>query len=71
MTVETLDGRTLRAQVDEPKGDPGNTLSRPEIESKAMGLAAFSAAASEDEMRSAIQRVWTIADAPRAPRFFM
>jgi 2-methylcitrate dehydratase PrpD len=69
VTVETTDGRTLSAQVDEPKGDPGNTLSRRELEDKALALAAFSAAASPDEMRAAIQRVWTLADAPRTPRF--
>ena len=45
VTVETTDGRTLRAQVDEPKGDPGNTLSRRELEDKALGLAAFASAA--------------------------
>jgi len=33
--VTTTDGRTLAARVDEPKGDPGNTLSRPELEDKA------------------------------------
>ena len=36
---ETIDGRTLSARVDEPKGDPGNTLSRAEIEDKALRLA--------------------------------
>src|SRR5262249_32530811 len=28
VTVSTHDGRTLEGRVDEPKGDPGNTLSR-------------------------------------------
>ncbi|KWT74767.1 MmgE/PrpD family protein [Variovorax sp. WDL1] len=36
--VTTHDGRTLRARVDEPKGDPGNTLSRQELEYKARQL---------------------------------
>jgi 2-methylcitrate dehydratase PrpD len=31
--------------VDEPKGDPGNTLSREEITAKALRLAAFSGGA--------------------------
>jgi 2-methylcitrate dehydratase PrpD len=70
VTVETIDGRTLRAQVDEPKGDPGNTLSRRELEDKALALAAFSSAASAEEMGDAFQQVWTLAEAPRAPRFF-
>ena len=30
VTVTTHDGRTLHGRVDEPKGDPGNTLSRDE-----------------------------------------
>jgi 2-methylcitrate dehydratase PrpD len=70
VTVETTDGRTLHLQVDEPKGDPGNTLSRPELEDKALGLAAFSAAASPSEMSAAFERVWKLAAAPRAPYFF-
>ena len=70
VTVETIDGRTLRAQVDEPKGDPGNTLSRRELEDKALGLAAFASAASTEEMRAAFQQVWTLAEAPRTPHFF-
>src|SRR3546814_9675637 len=32
VTVHTFDGRALSGRVDEPKGDPGNTLSRPELE---------------------------------------
>jgi len=62
VTVETQDGRALRGRVDEPKGDPGNTLSRPELEAKAKRLAAFSGAAGDDEMQSLIDRVWGIAE---------
>ncbi len=58
-------GRTLSARVDEPKGDPGNTLTRAEIEAKAVRLAEFSGAATPDEMRGAIERIYAIADAPR------
>ncbi len=50
--VETTDGRTLRGRVEEPKGDPGNTLSRAELVEKAMRLAHFSGAASAAEMRA-------------------
>jgi len=35
--VLTICGRTLNARVDEPKGDPGNTLCRAELEDKALG----------------------------------
>ena len=67
--VQTADGRTLEAQVDEPKGDPGNTLSRAELEDKALRLAQYHGGASDDEMRAVIARVWALADAPRIDRF--
>ncbi len=60
VTVTTLDGRTLSGRVDEPKGDPGNTLSRDEIEQKALRLAAFSHAATPAEVRSACDAIWQI-----------
>ena len=63
VVVETTDGRALAARVDEPKGDPGNTLTRPELEDKALRLAAYRGAASEGEMRRVIERVWALADA--------
>ena len=58
--VHLLDGRTLDGRVDEPKGDPGNTLSRTEITDKAMRLAAFSGGASPTEMRNALDLLWNI-----------
>ena len=63
--VQTTDGRTLEARVDEPKGDPGNTLDRTELEQKALRLAEFSGAATTGEMRAAFARIWNIADADR------
>jgi 2-methylcitrate dehydratase PrpD len=66
--VTTRDGRQLAARVDEPKGDPGNTLSRAELEDKAIRLAAYGGGASEDEMRGTARRVWAIADAPTVTR---
>ena len=65
VTVETVDGRVLEARVDEPRGDPGNTLSRAEIEAKALDLASFGAAADEAETRAALGRLWAIADQDR------
>lgn len=70
VTVETKDGRRLHARVDEPKGDPGNTLSRLEIEAKALALAEFAGSASPTEMRSAFDRIWRIETAPLTPHFF-
>lgn len=63
--VKTTDGRELHGRVDEPKGDPGNTLTRDEIEAKAHRLARYSGGASEAQMQAALRRLWRIADAPR------
>lgn len=58
--VYMRDGRVYEGRVDEPKGDPGNTLSRIEITDKAMRLAAYSSGASPSEMAAAIDRLWNI-----------
>jgi 2-methylcitrate dehydratase PrpD len=65
VTVHTTDGRVLHGRVDEPKGDPGNTLSREEITAKALRLAAFSGGATEVEMQTAVVALWGVADWPR------
>jgi 2-methylcitrate dehydratase PrpD len=69
VAVTTRDGHEYHARVDEPKGDPGNTLSRDELEDKAIRLAAYGGAADKREMRAIAQRVWTIADAPAIGQF--
>ena len=61
--VATDDGRTFSARVDEPKGDPGNTLTREEIADKAQRLAAYGHAATPDEVRALRDRVFAIAGA--------
>jgi 2-methylcitrate dehydratase PrpD len=66
--VRTVDGRTLSARVDVPKGDPGNALSRQEIEEKAVRLGQFRGAATEAELRAALARLWKIAEEPRVGR---
>lgn len=65
--VETADGRQLAARVDEPRGDPGNTLSREQIEDKALRLAAYRGGANREEMKRVIDLVWRLAEAPRIP----
>ena len=60
--VVTVDGRTLTAAVDDPKGDPGNTLSRAELEDKFRRLVAFSGARSGAEAGVLIDRVWRLRD---------
>ena len=64
VSVHTTDGRVLQGRVDEPKGDPGNTLSREEITAKALRLAAFSGGATAAEMQVAIDALWQIASLP-------
>jgi 2-methylcitrate dehydratase PrpD len=58
--VHLQNGQVLDGRVDEPKGDPGNTLSRAEITDKALRLAAFSGGANPDEMNKAIDLLWNI-----------
>lgn len=68
VSVRTTDGRVLDGRVDEPKGDPGNTLGRQEITDKALELARFSGGASAAEMTTAVQALWQAASWPRVPR---
>ncbi|MFY2002838.1 MmgE/PrpD family protein [Achromobacter xylosoxidans] len=58
VTVHTRDGRVLHGRVDEPKGDPGNTLSRDEIETKTLSLGRYADAATEVELRGLIDAIW-------------
>ncbi len=62
--VETSDGQHVTSRVDVPRGDPGNSLSRAEIEDKVERLAAYRDAASREEMRAIMQRVWNLDQAP-------
>jgi 2-methylcitrate dehydratase PrpD len=64
VVVHTLDGRTLHGRVDEPKGDPGNTLSRPELQAKALSLGRYSGGATEAEMQRIIEQVWQLTNLP-------
>ena len=64
VSVTTTDGRTLSARVDEPKGDPGNTLSRPEIEAKVLSLGQYAHAASAAEMQALSAQIWNLAAQP-------
>ncbi|MBC6626971.1 MmgE/PrpD family protein [Pseudomonas sp.] len=60
VTVTTTDGRTLRGAIDEPKGDPGNTLSRAELADKFQRLAHFSGARTPTQARGLIEQVWNL-----------
>lgn len=62
--VTCNDGRRLSAAIDQPKGDPGNTLSRPELEAKFQRLLAYSGARSPAQGQALIEQVWQLRDAP-------
>jgi 2-methylcitrate dehydratase PrpD len=65
VTIKTSDGRTLHGRVDEPKGDPGNTLSRTELQEKALQLAEYSRAATGEEMKLVFEQIWSLARVPK------
>ncbi|MDQ0587220.1 MmgE/PrpD family protein [Variovorax paradoxus] len=69
VSVQTRDGRTLAGRVDEPKGDPGNSLSRIEIEDKMQRLAHYGEGATADEAKALCQRIWQLEAAPRVGRW--
>lgn len=69
ITVETVDGRTLHGRVDEPKGDPGNTLTRRELEQKALQLAEFSGAATAEEMSRIYTQIWNMTGVAKTESF--
>ena len=68
VTVTTKDGKVYSGRVDEPKGDPGNTLSRDEIEDKSLRLGTYLGAATESQVKGLIKNVWAIASKPTVGR---
>lgn len=71
VTVKTKDGKVYQGRVDEPKGDPGNTLSRAEIEDKTLRLGTYQGAASEAEVKQMMQTVWGIRKQNPVGRVFL
>lgn len=69
VTVRTNDGRTLEQRISTPKGDPENTLTRAELEDKAVRLAAYGDGASAQEMNNIIARIWRLRDEPHVRDF--
>jgi 2-methylcitrate dehydratase PrpD len=61
VSVETNDGQMLPGRIDEPKGDPGNTLSRDEIDAKARRLAAYGGVVDKAGIDQLMPRLWSIA----------
>ncbi|WP_353149602.1 MmgE/PrpD family protein [Pollutimonas bauzanensis] len=69
VTVQTRDGQTFSGRVDEPKGDPGNTLSRQEIEDKALRLGTYRNAATKEESQALVKHVWDLEKVELVGRF--
>ena len=63
--VETIDGKRFTMRTEIPKGDPGNRLTRTELEEKVLRLAEFQNGATHEEMTRIIERVWTLDEVPR------
>ncbi|WP_444984853.1 MmgE/PrpD family protein [Halomonas mongoliensis] len=61
--ITTHRGETYRALVRDPKGDPENPMSRPELESKFARLVTFSGAATDEEIQHLIRAAWRLRDA--------
>lgn len=68
VSVAATDGRTFAGRVDEPKGDPGNTLSRAEIEDKMQRLALYGEGVTVGEARALCDWVWGVAGQARVGR---
>jgi 2-methylcitrate dehydratase PrpD len=64
VTVETNAGRILHGRVVEPRGDPGNPLTRAEIEEKTLRLADFTGAATPGEAQSVFAKVSELTRTP-------
>lgn len=65
--VTTTDGRSFTGAIDEPKGDPGNSLSRSELEDKFARLVRFAEAADDAETQRMIDTVWELTELTRVP----
>ena len=58
--VTTRQGAVLQGRIDEPKGDPGNTLDRTELADKFRRLVAFAGKRSPAEADALIARAWRL-----------
>ncbi|MGE0556039.1 MAG: MmgE/PrpD family protein [Gemmatimonadales bacterium] len=68
VTVTTTDGRSLEGRVDDPKGDPGNPLTRTELVDKVERLAAYREGARPDEVASLLETIWRLPEVATVPR---
>jgi len=66
--VETIEGKRFTMRTEIPKGDPGNRLTKTELEEKVLRLAEYQNGATQEEMARIIERVWTLDEVPRITR---
>ena len=59
LVLETVDGRRIEARVDDPKGDPTNTLSREELTAKARSLIRFGGRTDDEAL---VARLWRVSE---------
>jgi len=69
VTARDRRGVLYEARVDVPKGDPGNALTREELEAKVLHLAAYADGASPAEVRGLIDTVWSLGAEPLPARW--
>lgn len=62
VSVTIRNGQVFTGRIDEPKGDPGNTLSRVEIDGKARRLTAYGGVLDKAGIDRLMPRLWSIAE---------
>ena len=65
VAIETSDGRRLASRCEEPKGDPGNMLTRAEITAKAEALVRFGGGHDGVGAKAMVERLWQVTSWPR------
>ena len=58
--VGTRDGHKYSQTIEEPKGDPGNSLTRQELETKAKALGNYAGIQNPMRLEQIIQRIWRL-----------
>lgn len=62
VAIDTVDGRHIEARVDDPKGDPTNTLSREEITTKARSLIQFGGRHDAAAAQALVDKLWRVGE---------
>ncbi len=68
VSVTTQKGKLYKGRVDDPKGDPDNTLSREELEEKMHRLSGYGKRINQDATSRLLVRLWEIEKASKLSR---